>query len=123
MRLKLLGCWELISHGRRESGIFKPTSDFLSGRLIYETSGAMSVLIALKDHVVTTDDIIAYSGRFSVSGERVFHHIDVASRSNRVGNSEERLASFNDDDLLLKASAADGSFYEMTWRRVRSNFA
>lgn len=119
-RNQLLGAWELKNHGiRDESGTFSETSSFLLGRLIYEPSGAMSVLIALKNPVEKTSDLIAYSGRFSIKGQSVFHHVEVASRSNRVGETEERLAELCDEILILRTPPDDSGIYEISWKRIR----
>jgi len=121
MKQQLLGSWELISHGLRNAdGQFKSTSSFLLGRLLYEDSGTMSVLIALKNPAETLSDIIAYSGRFSIKGKKIFHHIDVASRSDRIGTTEERLVSFQNDILVLQASASSKGIYEITWRKIKN---
>lgn len=119
MRERLLGCWELIAHGlRAPDGTFRPTSDYLLGRLLYEPGGAMSVLIVLKDPPEVLSDMIAYSGRFSIKDGSVFHHVEAANRSARVGNSEERLARFEGDTLLLTTRPAAEGTYEITWRRL-----
>lgn len=119
MRARLLGSWELVAHGlRAPDGKFKPTSDFLLGRLIYEPGGAMSVLIALKNPLESLSDLIAYSGRFSIKDGSVIHHVEAASRSARVGNSEERLVRFENDDLVLTTRPAAEGMYEITWRKV-----
>lgn len=115
---RLLGCWTLASHGLRSpDGAFTPTSEFLLGRLIYATGGAMSVLIAFKNPVEALGDMIAYSGKFSVKDGSVFHHVEVANKTARIGNVEERLARFDGNDLILTTRPDAKGTYEIIWRR------
>lgn len=78
----------------------------------------MSVLIVLKNPVESLSDMIAYSGSFSTKAESVFHHVDVANRSSRVGNIEERCARFEGDDLILTTRPKSEGTYEIVWRRI-----
>jgi hypothetical protein len=116
---KLLGSWELLTHELiSPDGQAKPTSDTLLGRLMYEASGGMSVLITLKNPVSNVADLIAYSGRFSVEDGAVLHHVEVASKNGRVGTTEKRLAELEGSTLTLKTESSSKGHHRIVWRKL-----
>ena len=66
--------------------------------------------------------LIAYAGRWSVEGDTVTHHVDVADWPARVRTDQVRQFRFDGERLILSASVtgADGleQRYELTWRRL-----
>jgi hypothetical protein len=65
--------------------------------------------------------VIAYSGPFSTKEASVFHHVEVANRSARVGSVEERLVRFDGESLILTTPPDAEGAYEITWRRAKMN--
>ena len=106
------------------------------GMLSYQPSGHMMAMVtrdgrpprerprgdATDAEVIEAfNTLIAYAGRWSVDGDTVTHHVDVADWPSRVGTDQVRRFRFEDERLILSVSAAgaDGreQHYELTWRR------
>lgn len=118
LRAHLVGSWVLVKHGHFDrSGQYHSTGDQMGGELIYAPDGSMSVLIMMVPKPAQLGDIIAYSGTFSIDGNKVLHHIEVsANPRHKVNTTESRLVSFRDGDLVLKtAPNADGQ-WKIVWR-------
>lgn len=118
LRAHLVGSWVLVKHGHFDrSGQYHSTGGQMRGELIYAPDGSMSVLIMMVPEPAQLSDIIAYSGTFSIDGNKVLHHIEVsANPKHKVNSTESRLVSFRDGDLVLKTEPnADGQ-WEIVWR-------
>jgi hypothetical protein len=63
--------------------------------------------------------VVAYAGRYEVSGEEVRHHLFTAINPNRVGDTQRRHITLKGDDLTLAAPPdAQGNFFRIHWRRA-----
>ncbi len=66
-----------------------------------------------------TAGVVAYAGRFEVSGEEVRHTLFTAINPNRVGDVQRRHITLNGDDLTLTAPPdAQGNHFRIHWRRA-----
>ncbi len=87
-----------------------------SGFLTYTADGQMHAIIAFSGRPRLSGDwrsspaeeraeafatSLAYSGRYSVVGDRVQHHVEVSTEPNRVGTTIERAFSISGDELLI----------------------
>jgi hypothetical protein len=67
-------------------------------------------------------DYIAYTGRFSVEGETVTHHVEVSLFPNWVGRPEVRHYSFQGDNLTLRTGPIRSGMHtivaQLVWERV-----
>ena len=137
---QLVGHWRLVSF--IEQHMAAPWSDAMGanakGSISYWSTGHMQVLIGALDRprfrgewdsipaaekARCLDRMVAYSGRFSVSEDRVLHHLDVCWIPNWEGRDLVRLASFPEANrLLLRTEAAtDGRarpMQEVLWERA-----
>jgi hypothetical protein len=117
-RTRLLGSWMLVKHGHFDpSGQYHSTGDHVTGELIYAADGSMSVLIAKIPEPAQLNDIIAYSGTFSIDANVVSHHVKVAADSKRANTTEPRVASFRGEDLVLTTKPNADGYWEIVWRR------
>jgi hypothetical protein len=117
-RTHLLGSWMLVKHGHFDpSGQYHSTGDHVTGELIYAADGSMSVLIAKIPEPAQLNDIIAYSGTFSIDDNVVSHHIKIAADAKRVNTIEPRIASFRGEDLVLITKPNAEGYWEIVWRR------
>jgi len=117
-RARLLGSWMLVKHGHFDpSGQYHSTGDHVSGELIYAADGSMSVLIAKIPEPAQLNDIIAYSGTFSIADNVVSHHIKMAADAKRVNTVEPRVAHFRGEDLVLTTMPNAEGYWEIVWRR------
>ena len=99
---RLIGSWTLVSEGHFDpSGRYTPVGDHMSGQLIYASDGSMSVLITIVPRPATLNDVIAYSGTFSIEGNKILHHIKISSQPASVNSTATRLAFFRGEDLVL----------------------
>jgi len=115
---RLIGSWTLVKHGHfNRSGQYHSTGDQMSGQLIYAPDGSMSVLITKIPKPAQLSDIIAYSGTFSIAGNKVLHHIRVSPDPRLVGTTAIRLISFQGADLVLKTEPNADGYWEIVWRK------
>jgi hypothetical protein len=118
---QLFGAWHLVKHGRFDAeGHYYVTDDGRNGQLTYAPDGSMSVLITKIPEPTELTDIIAYAGVFTVEGDKVFHHIKIASNSNRIGTTETRFATLRGNELTLKTELNDEGHYEIVWQKQRT---
>ncbi|MEL0083090.1 MAG: lipocalin-like domain-containing protein [Gammaproteobacteria bacterium] len=116
-----VGAWALQSwSGTRSDGtVIQPYGDAPEGYIIYSSSGHMSAQIQGNGGEGVTGEglFLAYGGPFSVEGETVIHHVELANWARMVGSDQVREATFSDDQLILSATA-DGVTHTITWRRA-----
>jgi len=63
--------------------------------------------------------VVAYAGRFEVSGDEVRHTLFTAINPNRIGDVQRRHITLNGDDLTLTAPPdAQGNHFRIHWRRA-----
>jgi hypothetical protein len=66
-----------------------------------------------------TIGVVAYAGRFEVTGSEVRHILFTAVNPNRVGDTQLRHVTLNGDDLTLTAPPdAQGNHFRIHWRRA-----
>jgi hypothetical protein len=117
-RKHLVGTWLLAKHGRydREGG-YHATGTGTSGQLMYAPDGSMGVLITIKPEPEQLKDIIAYSGTFTIEGDKIFHHITVSPNAKRLKTTETRLANLRGNELVLTTDPNNEGHYEIIWHR------
>ena len=137
---ELVGHWTLVSflEQKADGTWFDALGAGAQGCISYWDCGRMQVLIgaperprlrgawsaiADADKAACLDRMVAYSGRFSIDGERVLHHVEVCWIPNWQGRDLIRLASFPaPDQLQLRTEAAtDGRarpMQEVLWQRA-----
>lgn len=136
----LLGTWKLASlELRNENGeISRPAGDDPVGHLIYAGDGYMSVTImhanrspfASEDMARGTRDekaraaetYLSYSGRYTVTEDKIIHHIEVSLFPNWIGSDQERFFLLKGDCLQLRTAPypVNKAVQEacLTWERV-----
>jgi Lipocalin-like domain len=137
----LLGTWRLKSFVRQNiaTGERRPAlGDHPDGYLGYGPDGRMYALFVAGGRVVPTGDqptdeeraqlhksMIAYGGTYSIAGDRVVHHIDIAWNNARLGSDQVRFFKLDGDRLTLTTernkSPIDGSegFGVLEFERLR----
>ncbi len=114
----IVGGWDLRKHGfYNHSGEYHCTSEDARGQLIYTADNLMSVLIIKLNVPDSVNDVIAYSGTFSVTSDTILHHIQYALRLERENTTEKRRYRFENNQLILTTEADDQSYYEIVWER------
>jgi hypothetical protein len=141
---KLVGTWKLVSakitidKGEvRDSWGPNP-----EGLLMYTADGRMSAILTLGGRkALSVADFIsapaperaeafasmtAYAGRYTLAGDKVVHHVEVASMPNDVGANMERVVVHLDADRLVlrvaKPYLRGGMMVksqELVWQKVK----
>jgi hypothetical protein len=68
-------------------------------------------------------DYIAYTGRYTVEGDTITHHVEASLFSNWVGRPELRYYNFEGDTLTLRTGPVQSGKHtiiaQLVWQRVR----
>lgn len=136
---KLVGTWKLVSAsstsktGERSETPYGPNP---AGLLTYTEDGRVSAMIShggrkpLSVGGGTTDEqaegfktFLAYAGRYTLSGDKVTHYVEVSSIQNYVGKDLVRTVTFLGDQIVLLTppTRINGKVQtvELIWQRVR----
>jgi hypothetical protein len=107
------------------SGNLSPARDWASrrARLAERFSGASNLRAAGLTGRNPRRDYIAYSGRYSVEGDTVTHHVEVSLFPNWIGRPEVRYFQFENDRLTLRTPPIKVGKHtvvaQLVWQRVR----
>ena len=137
----LLGTWKLKSFVREDvaTGERRPAlGEHPEGYLGYGVDGRMYALFVAGGRVVPAGDqptdaervqlhksMIAYAGSYTIAGDRVIHHIDIAWNNARLGSDQVRFFKLEGERLTLTTernkSPIDGSegFGVLEFERLR----
>jgi len=137
----LLGTWKLKLFVRQDvaTGERRPAlGDHPEGYLGYAPDGRMYALFVAGGRVVPAGDqptdaeraqlhksMLAYAGTYTIAGDKVVHHIDIAWNNARLGSDQVRFFKLDGDTLTLTTernkSPIDGSegFGVLEFERVR----
>jgi len=114
-----IGTWRLVSFEFRyaDGRIIHPFGEDAKGYIMYSADGYMSVAItradrpnfASDDPRESTDEErlkasknhFFYCGRYSISGNKVIHHVEIGSFPNWTGTDLQRTYEFHGDRLTL----------------------
>ena len=131
----IVGNWKLVSLFTTELATGKTTSplgDHPKGYLAYTSQGRMmAVLVHEKRSPPQIDEdridlhkyMVAYSGRYTVEGNTVVHHVDISWNESWTGTDQVRFLNFEGDRLTVTAPVDAVSGLEATsvlvWERER----
>jgi hypothetical protein len=107
------------------SGNLSPARDWASrrARLAERFSGASKLRASGMTGRSPRRDYIAYSGRYSVEGDTVTHHVEVSLFPNWIGRPEVRYFQFENDRLTLRTPPIKVGKHtvvaQLVWQRVR----
>jgi hypothetical protein len=138
---ELAGTWRLSSASASTEGRGSNDSPFgsnPSGLLTYTLDGRMSVLIANGGRKALSGDritapaeerarafatFLAYSGRYSLQGDKVIHHVEISSVENWVRTDLVRSIRFEAERITLTTPplSVGGRIQttELVWERVK----
>ncbi|HEU4430072.1 MAG TPA: lipocalin-like domain-containing protein [Myxococcota bacterium] len=136
-RHPLCGSWKLVSFELRlpNGEVSYPFGRAPRGYVFYNEQGFMSAAFMGADRVkpqsadladtsktVNYDQFNAYCGRFEVKGERVIHHVEVASLPQWCGIDQERVFKIDGTRLILETPPltinAQAPTAYLIWERV-----
>jgi hypothetical protein len=138
----LVGTWKLVSgktttiSGNESTALY---GQHPTGLITYTPEGRMSSIItadgrkplSVADRIAAPVEeraeafatLIAYAGRYSVSGDKVTHHIEVSSFQNWVGTDQSRFVRFEGNRVNFRTSplmlGGKLQIAEVVWERLR----
>ena len=140
-RARIVGTWKLVSasastaDGRR---IDAPFGSNPTGLITYTPDGRMMAIISQSGRKPLSGDHISapaaeraeafatffsYAGRYSLSGDKVIHHVEIASVQNWVNTDLVRLVTFEDNRIILRTPplSVGGKLQttDLVWERVK----
>ena len=136
----VVGTWKLVSAvTMNDKGVAK---DFFGknplGFIMYSADGRMSVILTSRDRkALSVNDhsaapvaeraeafatMFAYAGRYTFTGDKVVHHVEVSAVPNLVGTDLVRFAKLEGDRLTLRTppmqSGGEQVVVELVWQRL-----
>jgi Lipocalin-like domain len=134
---ELVGTWELVSassvtrggernetpYGVGPVGLLSYTSDGRITSLIsYGERKPLSMNATPEEQAEAFNTFLAYTGRYSVNGDKIVHHIQISSVQNYVGKDLVRTVKLNGNRLTLitPPTMVNGKFQsiELNWQRL-----
>jgi hypothetical protein len=141
---KLVGTWKLVSAsissagGERNNGPFGPSP---TGFLTYTREGRMSAIISFsgrrplsvsdwsqapaEEKAEAFSKFVAYAGRYTLTDDKVIHHVEISSIQNWVNTDLVRLITFQGDRIILVTppTSYNGKMQtaELVWERIPPN--
>jgi Lipocalin-like domain len=138
---KLLGTWKLVSASSTTSTgerIEAPYGPGPSGFLTYGADGRMTSLISYggrkplsfgggtrspqEEQAEAFNTFLAYAGRYTLSDEKVTHHVEISSIQNYANKDMVRSIKFDGDRITLTTPpmAVNGKIQtiELIWQRM-----
>ena len=145
----LLGTWKLISitaifpDGNIDREAFGANP---IGYITYTTEGKMMVIfsksqrsllsgnsaspltaaihsVPIEERAEAFSTFNSYAGSYTLDGDKVIHHVEIASIPNRIGKSLTRTFVLNGNQVTLKTppSKSDDTpkIFELTWERIQ----
>src|SRR5271157_2699497 len=136
---ELVGTWKLVSASSLTSGGEASEAPYGSGPvgfLTYTPDGRVSALISYggrkplpfgggtqEEQAEAFKTFLAYAGRYSISGDKVTHYIEVSSVQNYVNKELVRNLKFQGDRIILitPPTPVNGKIQaiELIWQRLR----
>ena len=75
---------------------------------------------AERDSVDPADNMLSYSGRWNVEGDRVYHQVDFSNNSSYIGRRLMRLVEWQENgDILLYSGDPAAAHRRLVWTRAR----
>jgi hypothetical protein len=133
-----VGTWRLLDYSLiHDDGVVeKPWGTEVRGYLLYSAEGYMSgnlgparrrqgviERITPASRPRRNRRYIAYTGRFTVQGDTITHHVEASLFPLWVGRDEVRYYTFDGDTLILRTGPLKSGHHtltaQLTWQRVR----
>ncbi|MCC8960979.1 lipocalin-like domain-containing protein [Bradyrhizobium sp. Pear76] len=128
---KIVGTWRLVAAS--------PTSPLQAGFITYTGDGRMSAILrhggrkplttgdrisaSVEERAEAFATLFAYAGSYDVVGDKIVHHVEIASVENWVNTDLIRLVRFDGDRITLTTPplSVGGKIQttELVWERVR----
>lgn len=101
----------------------KSQRQFLSGNSASPLTNAIHS-VPVEERAEAFSTFNSYAGNYTLDGDKVIHHVEIASVPNRIGKSLTRTFRLNGNRVTLKTppSKSDDTskIFELTWERIVS---
>jgi hypothetical protein len=115
----LVGTWRFVDFRliRTADGqVTRPWGNTHKGQIVYSPDGFMSVVIS------RADGTLAYCGPYTIEGDTVVHHIEIASDPKLVGTAQRRHAMLEGRRVTLTSEVSlfggEGTKANLVWERA-----
>jgi hypothetical protein len=134
---RLVGTWKLVSASSKTSTGERSETPYglnPTGFLTYSEDGRVTSLISYGERKLLSvasrteeqaeafKTFLAYAGRYTLSGDKVIHHIEISSIPNYVDKDLVRNIKFQGDQIVLVTppTLVNGKIQavELTWQRL-----
>jgi hypothetical protein len=134
---RLVGTWKLVSASSTTSAGERSETPYGAspvGFLTYAGDGRVTALISYggrkalsvgappEEQAEAFKTFLAYAGRYTLSGDKVIHHIEISSIQNYVDRDLVRSVKFQGDQITLitPPTPVNGKIQtlELTWQRL-----
>ena len=139
---KLVGAWKLVSASSKTSSGERNETPYGSspvGFLTYTADGRVTAMISydgrkslsmgggtLEEQAEAFKTFLAYAGRYTLSGNKVTHHVEISSIQNYVDRDLVRSVTFKGDQIILVTppTRVNGRIQtiELVWQRLPAGF-
>ena len=138
--LRPVGTWRLVAASARTADgrpVAAPFGSHPTGLVTYTRDGRMHAIVShgarrplsgdrisspAEERAEAFATFFAYAGRYSVDGDRIIHHVEIASVQNWVGTDLIRTVQYNGDRLILRTPplSVGGTVQttELIWERI-----
>jgi hypothetical protein len=138
----IVGTWRLVSMTTRDAATGRSVDVWGErpiGFLTYTAAGRMSAVVAKADRKISADsagqatpeeqaalfrDSFGYAGRYTMTGDGVVHHVEVASDPTWIGRDQRRVTMLDGRRLTVtsapvaSAAAAEPQAFTLVWERI-----
>ena len=112
----LIGTWRLISaasttsagernetpYGQKPTGLLTYSDDGrVTAMISYGGRKPLSVRAGAEEQAEAFKTFLSYAGRYTISGDKVTHHVEISSIQNYVGRDLVRTVRFENDRIVL----------------------
>ena len=131
---ELIGAWRLLraTHNSSDGEVSFHHGEHPVGQIVYSADGRMSATIMDPSWLEPPVDgkrrfgeFMAYAGAYEVQGDRVLHHVKIASHAPMVGTTLVRQFELRGNEIFLRTEPHVGKngktyVHELLWRRFDS---
>ncbi len=128
MPTSVVGTWRLvvIQNKKSDGQVYLPYGEDVDGYITYTDEGRVSVVWRAGDRTSPTGVFSAYAGTYEIDGDRIIHHVTIASDARREGTDLVRALRFDGKRISLTpveippwmSTGGVGEITTLVWERV-----
>ncbi len=119
---QIVGTWQLQSYTIMNGENAEPWCHEPFGIISYFSNGYMAVGINCKDAdqklVPDPKDMVFYTGKYTLKGNTILHHVQNSSELSRIDQTLERNAHIEGDKITLTGKGTKG-LVRLVWKKLQ----